>query len=369
MSTGTLRSLVAPPKSFDGNEEQYPTWKRQVKLFIRANAAQLPTDESKQLVALSHMQDGKASRWADMITEHIIAGTFGETIAIPAVAAVAATGNTPARAAVPASTRFTPATWDQFWGLADTVFNPPNTQNDAALKLDRMTQGQKSAEEFFIEFNMQADLAGYADAAFDTHKIRLCNQRLNKALVDNIHNTATLPTTWTDYQTRARALDNNFRIGRAVRAGKNTMITPPQRQQPNAQSQQRQPTRDPYAMEVDVTKVAAVNQTPSPRKKIAFTLDPDGRVIGGREERIAAGACHYCKLPGHMVKACPKLDEKEARKGAYSPLQKPANFVARNRETSIAPTASSSRVTSPVFSQASVSDYAASDSGFVADRE
>jgi hypothetical protein len=60
-STGTLRSLVAIPKSYDGSESKYAHWKRSIQLYVKANHAQLPDDESKQLVALSYMQEGKAA--------------------------------------------------------------------------------------------------------------------------------------------------------------------------------------------------------------------------------------------------------------------------------------------------------------------
>jgi hypothetical protein len=214
-ATGTLHSLITIPKSFDGDETKYPTWKRQVKLYVKANGAQLPDDESKQLVALSYMQEGKAARWANAAIDHMLGGTFGQNITT--TAAVPATASTPA---VPAVTTFAVFTWDQFWGLADNVFNPPDVQNDAAIKLADLQQGSMVAEVFFIEFDMQAGLAGYDDSTFDTMKIRLANQQLNKALVDNIHNTASLPTTWQPYKDRAIALNRNFCTGRAARANK-----------------------------------------------------------------------------------------------------------------------------------------------------
>jgi hypothetical protein len=207
--------------------------------------------------------------------------------------------------------------------------------------------------------------------------------QLNKALVTNIYNTDALPTTWATYQTRAKVLDRNWRAGQQARAGKTLHLlhatpssTPKTTWVPKPQlpQQQRQPARDPYAMEVDVTRTAAVaNSTPSPRKM--FSLDANGRVIGGRDQVMAAGACHYCKVPGHMIKACPELTAKDARKGAYSPLQKPSNFVARNCETSISSSPGSpiplyeNSLSSQIASIASGSDYTPSDSGFVVSHE
>src|ERR1700738_2886097 len=117
-NVGGFRSLVVQPKSFDGSETLYPVWKRQVKLYVLANEAQLTTDQAKYMVALSFMQDGKAARWANMISDRIIDGTYGTMTGPPAQAG----GN-------PTFARYT---WAQFWTQADVVFNPPNTQNDAA---------------------------------------------------------------------------------------------------------------------------------------------------------------------------------------------------------------------------------------------
>jgi hypothetical protein len=273
---------------------------------------------------------------------------------------------------------------------ADAIFNPPNTRVDTSLKLSKLAQGTLSAEEYFIEFDMLAKTAGYATAHFDEYKIGLANQQLSATLVKNIHITENLPTTWIDYQKRAVVLDGNFRRGQQARTGKSMLFqaTPQMKsqtygpcQQPQAQQPQyRQPVRDPYAMEVDVTRTTAANLTPPPRPKIAFSLDAEGRVIGGREQLMAAGACHYCKKPGHIVKTCPVLAERDACRGGYTPLQRPANFVARNRETMIASSsvsgsATGSRIISPVSTyeatvhsqlpSASVSTYEELDLGFV----
>ena len=58
------KNLLAPPTFFDGAEETYPAWKRQVQLFVLANSTHYPDDASKQMTALSYMRDKKAFRWA-----------------------------------------------------------------------------------------------------------------------------------------------------------------------------------------------------------------------------------------------------------------------------------------------------------------
>ena len=192
----------------------------------------------------------------------MLAGTFGYNV----------TNTTTS----PVMVVFTKYSWDQFWTVADEVFNPPNTQNNTALNLDQLQQGRLSAEEFFIEFNMLARIAGYDDVQFDLLKIRLANQRLNKSLVANIHNTTTLPKTWEDYRARAVALDNNWRIGRASRPANalNISNSAPRPQQLNNPFRQQQ-RRDPNAMEVDATHVT-----------VAFTPQPCKRMTSQSTQRI-----------------------------------------------------------------------------------
>jgi hypothetical protein len=303
----------------------------------------------------------------------MLSGTFGQNVTT--TAAVPATTSTPA---VPAVTTFAAFTWDQFWGLADNVFNPPDVQNDAAIKLADLRQGSSAAEVFFIEFDMQAGLAGYDDSTFDIMKICMANQQLNKALVDNIHNTSSLPTMWQPYKDRAIALDRNFRTGRAARANKTlgSSTAFPRQQQQHQPVAAYKPQRDPNAMDVDTTRTriatttTTTSKTPSPKK--TFSLDADGRVIGGREELLAAGACFYCRLVGHMTAACPALAKKAARpnNGTYTPLQRPNNFRGRSQGTSIA--SSPERVESPTPSKYSTTLSQASsdfDTDFVVGQE
>jgi hypothetical protein len=111
-ATGTLHSLVAIPKSFDGTKSKYTHWKRSVQLYTKANRSQLPNDESKQLVALSYIQEGKAAQWADTIIGHMLAGTFMYNATM---------------LTTPESIIFMAYSWDQFWNLTDT-----------AIKLDKL---------------------------------------------------------------------------------------------------------------------------------------------------------------------------------------------------------------------------------------
>ena len=293
------------------------------------------------------MQSGKAALWSNMVISHMLAGTFGRSVTTPAVPA---TQSTPE---VPETTKWVLPTWDEFWALADTVFNPPNVQNDAAAKLEKHEQGSGSAEEYFINFDILAGLAGYADTGFDAMKIRQACQKLNGALVRNIHSVDTLPTNWADFKTRAIALDNNFRIGQAYREKKpgpslNHASRPQNSNNPFRQGQQLRFPKSAYDPNAMDTSAIEVNNT--------TTTASTNRIEGSRDELLKAGACFYCREVGHMKRACPFLAAKNQTRPSvgFSPLQRPNGFKGRSQSTELASTCSSvvpgesvSRIASP----------------------
>ena len=148
----------------------------------------------------------------------------------------------------------------------------------------------------------------------------------------------------------------------------------------NNQAQQQQPVCDPFAMEIDASRIAAnATMTPSPKKLVS--LDADGCVIGGRAELSAAGACFYCKLPGHMTLTCPAIARKNTKaSGTYTPLQWPNNSFSRSCGMSIVSSEISEQILLPVplyersqlgteSLSGSIADYSGSDLGFVVGQE
>jgi len=322
------KALLAPPTFFDGSEESYPAWKRQVQLFVLSNNAHYPDDAARQMTALSYMRDKKAFHWATSIIDQIIAGSI-------------TTPSTYTR------------TWAEFWTQADVIFNPPNAATDAAFKLETLVQGKLSAEEYFIEFDLLAARAELTAAHFDPYKIRLANRQLTRALVNNIHNTDTLPTTWATHKTRATTLDNNWRIGQQARAldprpaprsqnqGNTSWKAPANPAALAAYHQNRPPARDPNAMDtsaaVHVAASATQQATPRPEysgNRTSPAVTPGTRVEGDRAALMAAGACFYCKMTGHMKSQCPVLAAKPNR-GAYSPVTRPSGSSTRSTNVDI----------------------------------
>ena len=343
------KSLVARPDDYDGAEAKYQVWKRQVRIFLHAHQTRLTTDEDKILLVASYMKIGKAQRWVQPIIDEILDG----------------------------KTRTPPLTITLFWTLADAVFLPPALQANAALALDRLTQGKMTAEAYFTEFDILAQQAGYDAADFDTMKIRTANRSLNKSLVANIHNTTTLPTTWDTYKTRATQLDNNWRISQSARIDAPSSTPNVKRSNnpfrpfvPNPYVAPT-PVRDPNAMDVDRLRTAA--QDVKAATISASTSSAVTRIEGDRQALFRAGACFYCKTPGHMKAQCPILAAKNTANVAprpFSPQFRPSTrqIVMENTDLpSYVPlsVASSSPPASVLFDDRS----SQVSSGFVAGRE
>ena len=78
--------------------------------------------------------------------------------------------------------------------------------------LNTLYQAKMTAEEYFLQFNMTTDLAGWTAADFDATKIQVANTHLNRSLVDKIYYAADVPTTWEKYQEAAIKIDHNWRL-------------------------------------------------------------------------------------------------------------------------------------------------------------
>ena len=207
-----------------------------------------------------------------------------------------------------------------------------------------------TTEAYFTKFDIFAQQAGYDAVDFDTMKIRTVNRSLNKSLVANIHDTTTLPTTWDMYKTRATQLDNNWRISRV------SILLHPHRK-----------SREATTLSVLSSLTAAQDV------KAATTSSAVTRIEGDWQALFRAGACVYCKTPGHMKAQCPILTAKNAVNVApcpFSPQFRPSarQIVTENMDLpSYVPlsAASSSPPASVVFDDRS----SQVSSGFVAGRE
>jgi hypothetical protein len=137
----------------------------------------LENDYDKIIVFLSYMRGGTAGPWADNRTQ---------AYAIP---------GTP----IP--------TYEQFLQEFEDTFSDPDTPGTARHKMDLLTQGSKTADEYVALFReLQLD-TGYNDVA-------LCDKfekGLNQELVVKIHGLAQMPTNLEEWVSWATKLDRQYR--------------------------------------------------------------------------------------------------------------------------------------------------------------
>ena len=121
-TTSLRHSLVNKPDNFDGAEARYPSWKQQVMIYVFANATAFTNDVSKVIIVLSFMKEGKAGRFAEAAFNNMMETT-------PALWL---------------------GSWKDFWEQMDNAFLPADSGADAARELDAWTQGNRSADEYFV---------------------------------------------------------------------------------------------------------------------------------------------------------------------------------------------------------------------------
>jgi len=133
LSSSNDKSLVARPDDLDGSEMAYPSWKRQVRIYTFVNPQRAVTDNDKILLAASYMKTGRAHRWVIPIVNEIL----DRKTCMPALMIAL------------------------FWHAANQIFLPLALQANATLSLDRLVQGNLTADAYFVEFDILVVQAGY----------------------------------------------------------------------------------------------------------------------------------------------------------------------------------------------------------------
>lgn len=114
-----MRKKVAKPPQFDGDREKFRVWWTAVRLYLHVMASDFPTDEDKVACVLSYMQEGQAGQWATIHTEEYLDVGF--------------------------------PTYRGFSIYIETEFASVLKEEKARTKLDTMTQGNRTVDEYNIE--------------------------------------------------------------------------------------------------------------------------------------------------------------------------------------------------------------------------
>jgi hypothetical protein len=198
-------------------------------------------------------------------------------------------------------------------------FLEPDFERKAMLKLSRLQQGRRTADEYTSEFRTLAAEAGVTQ---DNALIDFYRRGLNSPIVDRIYLVTPLPIAVDVWMTLAGQIDQQFRERQAQKFGRDLAPIPA-----STTTTPRRAERDPDAMDVDRRhqRVALVKLTPEEREKC-------------RQE----GRCFACRNRGHSARECPN------RNGT---IRSPSNALAQQTR-SVTVEETSSRSSSPVLSTA-----------------
>jgi hypothetical protein len=287
------KSYLKKPEPFDGNRRKVDDFIYACDLFFEGSSDKdFPTDKQKIIFILSYMSEGEAQRWKKNYIETIIQQRDG-------------TYTWPTKAA--------------FLIAFKAAFLNEDEKEESIRRLDNITQGNRTAEEYVNEFRLTVSKAGLSTD--NDMIIRTFRKGLNRALATRILYSDKKPNTLEDttgaaakkgwYSIaiefdrvhrdnvlalnerpdkptgRQQSYPNKFRqvYGRGYASG-------PAYQRGNYQPQQRY---DPNAMDVD-TITTAIN---------AMSYEERG-------EYLRKGLCFNCKQPGHVSRDCPQKNPRRS---------------------------------------------------------
>jgi len=193
--------FASEPKDFDGTPAQVENFMNSITLYFFAYSAKFAKDDRKVLYHLSKCKEGNAAIFA---RNYIATNT---TV-------------TPATANTPASSTLKLGSYYDFETEFRTSFTDPNLACNKHHLLDTMQQGNHTAKDFFNEFDLVCQQAGYGDAV--THVLYLISllekSALNPILIQKIYQTVPVPNTYAAFKASALQHDSQWRQARAVTA-------------------------------------------------------------------------------------------------------------------------------------------------------
>ena len=278
------KSFMKIPKAFSGKTEDWPKFKRNVKLYIKGNQTRLTTDDDKVLFVIALLEGGLADQWAKNYMEEVeekddhSLGTFNDLMV-----------------------------------SLEATFGDTNKEARAQQKLWQYRQNGMKAEAFFMEFDQLRRSAGY-DEDDDHILLQLLHDNIDEELITNIFNSGTVPETYLELRTRIIAMDRLRRrlkdLQRHRRQG--------QAGRPQQQAQHRQDMGRPshYQSQPGPSRqMPPRNAAPRPRQLpqqrasqgVGKTYEGQGQPMEIDRQRTSGPArCYNCGQIGHYSNKCTK---------------------------------------------------------------
>jgi len=257
---------IGKPEIFSGNRTKVKKFLQQCQLYLVINKDVYDNDDLKIGFVLSLMTKGEASDWAEQFLEACINQRTRE---------------------------LTFPTYNEFITKIHEDFKQEDEIRDAADKLKKLRQGNKTAEELVTEFRLLVGRAGFGgrETRDHFHLIERFQETLNPSITRKILYSENVPDTIEGWYKKAIQYDLNRRRVAELDflKGKSTFKPYVKKEEYKKKWNFERPTRDPNAMDVD-----------------RMTIEE-------RNDLMKRGACFFCKKEGHLAADCLKKKGLEKR--------------------------------------------------------
>lgn len=264
--------LATTPPFFSGNKSKWNNFYDSLSTYIAAYDEDLDTNKKKIFFTISFLrnEDGSDCTAADWV-RNWKKRTF-------------------TNGALPATYTFTTLITE-----LEAAFKDQNLAQIAHAKLTNTRQGKMTLTEFFQQFELNADQAGYSpnspDTGYNSFLNELLEDLVNHDIVSQIYiGGTTLPTTYAGFKERLIQIDAN-RERERIRHNRRGHFVP---KAPQTSTQ---------------TPPMSSSSAPNLAKSLAH--GPVPMDVDKQKQSRKPFSCYNCGKEGHMARNCPEPDKRK----------------------------------------------------------